>query len=151
MTIIERINADLKEAMKAKDQVRVETIRSALSAFSYRKIEAQHEPSQDERIEVLRKLVKQRGDSIVEFERAGRLDLAAKEKREREILEAYLPPPSKTDDELRAIVRATFAALPEGQRTEGGAMKILMPKLKGDADGAKIRALVIEALSSVQG
>lgn len=145
MEIAERISADLKTAMKARDQVRIDTLRSALSAFSYRKIEAKRELAETDRVEVLRRLVKQRGDSIVEFERAGRTELAAKETREREILLTYLPT-AKTDEELRAIIRQELGELPEAQRNEGGAMKALMPKLRGEADGAQIRTLVREIL-----
>lgn len=147
MTLKERIAADLKEAMKAKDQVRVDTLRSVVSAFSYRRIEAGHELTEEEQLEVLRKLVKQRGDSIVEFQKAGRTELVAKETRERDLLQVFLPA-QKTLDELRVIVRAALQALPPEQRTQGGAMKLLMPQLKAEADGNTIRTLVLEELQA---
>jgi uncharacterized protein YqeY len=145
MTLAERISAELKEGMKAKDQVRVDTLRSALSAFSYRRIEAGHELGEDEQVEVVRKLVKQRNDSIVEFEKAARPELVAKEARERDILQSFLPP-QKSLDELRLLVRAGLEALAPEQRNQGAAMKALMPKLKAEADGDKIRMLVLDEL-----
>jgi uncharacterized protein YqeY len=148
MTPKERISADLKEGMKAKDQVRVDTLRSALSAFSYKRIEAGHDPSESEQIEVIRKLVKQRNDSIVEFEKAGRAELVAKETRERDILQAYAPL-QKGVEEIRPIVRSALESLAPDQRNQGAAMKILMPRLKAEADGGIIRALVLEELEKL--
>ena len=145
MTLNDRIGAELKEAMKARDQVRLDTLRSALSAFSYRKIEAGRELEEAEQVDVVRKLVKQRTDSIDEFLKGNRQDLVDKETRERELLSALLPPQKSVDD-LRPIVREAVAALPEGQRNQGAAMKVLMPKLKGEADGNTIRQLVTEEL-----
>lgn len=145
MSLKDRIGADLKEAMKARDQVRIDTLRSALSAFSYRRIEAGRELEENEQIEVVRKLVKQRTDSIEEFRKGNRQDLVDKETRERELLDALLPPQKSVDD-LRPIVRDAIAALPEEQRNQGAAMKVLMPSLKGEADGNTIRRLVVEEL-----
>jgi uncharacterized protein YqeY len=145
LALKDRIGAELKEAMKARDQVRVDTLRSALSAFSYRRIEAGRELEESEQIEVVRKLVKQRTDSIDEFRKGNRQDLVDKEMRERELLDALLPPQKSVDD-LRPIVREAVAALPEAQRNQGAAMKVLMPRLKGEADGNTIRQLVLEEL-----
>lgn len=145
MTLRERIAADLKEAMKARDQVRVDTLRSALSAFSYRRIEVGHELEEGEQIEVVQKLIKQRGDSIVEFEKAGRMELAEKERRERDLLQALVPR-LKSPDEIRPTVRAALEALAPDQRNQGAAMKLLMPRLKGETDGATIRTVVLEEL-----
>ena len=150
MAVKEQIAADLKVAMKAKDQVRVDTLRSALSAFSYKKIEAGRELQESDQLDVLRKLVKQRTDSIVEFERGGRPELAAKEAREREILSALLPA-QKSTEELRPIVRAALVALAPGARTQGNAMKAVMPQLKGEADGNTIRSIVLEELKALEG
>jgi len=148
MTPKDRISAELKEGMKAKDQVRVDTLRSALSAFSYKRIEAGHELTEGEQIEVIRKLIKQRNDSIVEFEKAGRAELAAKEARERDLLQAFAPA-QKGVEEIRALVRAGLEALPAEQRNQGAAMKVLMPQLKAEADGGTIRGLVLEELEKL--
>ncbi len=143
----DRIASDLKDAMKARDQVRVDTLRSVLSAFSYRRIEAGRELSEPDQLDVVRKQHKQRGDSIVEFERAGRAELVAKESRERDILATYLPA-QKGADEIRAVVRDAIDALPAEGRNQGAVMKAALATLRGSADGAAIRAIVLEELAS---
>lgn len=129
--------------MKAGDALRRETLRSALSGFSYRRVEAGHDLSESEELEVVAKAVKQRGDSIEEFTKAGRTDLADKEAKEREILLGYLPK-QKTPDEIRAIVRASL----EGgtPRNQGALMKAVMPQLRGVADGKVVAQIVGEEL-----
>jgi uncharacterized protein YqeY len=149
MSLREKISADLKDAMKARDQLRLDTLRSALSAFSYRRIEIGHELGDDDQLETVRKLAKQRADSITEFTKAGRTDLVDKESREREILEAYLPR-QKTADEIRAIVRAAIAAQPTEGRNQGALMKAVLPGLRGEADGALVRTIVLEELAKPQ-
>ncbi|MGH7727611.1 MAG: GatB/YqeY domain-containing protein [Vulcanimicrobiaceae bacterium] len=150
MSLKDRIAADLKDAMRAKDRDRLDALRSTLSAFSYRRIEAGRELEEAEQIEVVRKQVRQRGDSIVEFERGGRQELAAKERREQAILEALLP--AQTDPEtLRGEVRRTLEALPPGERAMGPAMKAVMPALRGRADGSAIRTLVEQELAALGG
>lgn len=150
MTLKERIASELKEAMKAKEQVRLDTLRSAISAFSYKKIEAGRELEEADQLDVVRKLVKQRTDSIAEYEKAGRTELAEKERVEREILAAFLPA-QKSIDELRAIVRAELEAMPTAERSQGAAMKVLMPKLKAEADGNTIRQVVTDELKALAG
>ena len=136
MTLKERIDADLKESMKAGDQLRKDTLRSVLSAFSYKKIQAGQDLTEPEQIDVIRKLVKQRGDSIGEYTKAGRTQLAGKEQAERDILAAYLPP-QMSEADIRAVVREQLAALPEADRNQGQAMKLVMPLLKEKADGVR--------------
>ncbi|MGA7747385.1 MAG: GatB/YqeY domain-containing protein [Candidatus Aquilonibacter sp.] len=141
----DRIASDLKEAMKARDQLRLDTLRSALSGFTYKRSEAGAELSDADELAVVQKLVKQRNDSLAEFEKAGRQDLADKERAEREILTIYLPT-QKSADEIRGIVKAALAALPADGRNQGAAMKAVMPQLKGLADGNLIRQIVSEEL-----
>ncbi|MGH7660501.1 MAG: GatB/YqeY domain-containing protein [Vulcanimicrobiaceae bacterium] len=143
MSLRDRISADLKEAMKAGDALRRETLRSALSGFSYRRVEAGHDLTESEELEVIAKGVKQRGDSIEEFTKAGRMDLADKEAKEREILLGYLPK-QKTPDEVRAIVRDSIDA--GTPRNQGALMKAVMPQLKGVADGKLVAQIVGEEL-----
>jgi len=144
-TLKDRITSDLKEAMKARDQLRLDTLRSALSGFTYKRSEAGAELSDADELAVVQKLVKQRADSLTEFEKAGRADLADKERAERDILVAYLPA-QKSPDEVRAIVKAALAGLPAESRNQGAAMKAVMPQLKGLADGNVIRQIVTEEL-----
>lgn len=130
--------------MKAGDVVRREALRSALSGFSYRRVEAGHDLSESEELEVVAKAVKQRGDSIEEFTKAGRNDLAERELREREILLAYLPK-QKTAEEIRELVRATLAS--GTPRNQGAVMKAVMPSLRGVADGKVVAQVVAEELT----
>jgi uncharacterized protein YqeY len=154
MSLKEKISADLKEAMKARDQVRVDTLRSALSAFSYKKLEAKpdsaaaaekSELSAEEELAVLQKQVKQRNDSISEFTKANRTELVSKEVIERDILAAYLPA-QKSEAEVRELVKAIIDALPAEGRNQGAAMKAVMPQLKGLADGNLVRQIVTDLL-----
>ncbi len=131
--------------MKARDQIRVDTLRSALSGFIYKRTEAGVDLSEADELAVLQRQVKQRNDSITEFTKGGRSDLADKEVLERDILAVYLPA-QKSPDEIRSIVKAAVASLPEAGRNQGAVMKLVMPQLKGLADGNVVRALVAEEL-----
>ena len=142
----DRLSSELKDAMKARDQVRLDTLRSALSGFTYKRTEAGKDLTQDEELDVVRRLVKQRNDSLAEFEKAGRTDLAEKERIERDILAAYLPA-QKSAEEVRSIVKAIVAGLPAEARNQGAAMKAVMPELKGLADGNLVRTIVTEELA----
>ncbi len=148
MALKDAIGAELKSAMKARDQVLVDALRSALSAFSYRKIEAGRELDENDQIDVVRKQVKQRNDSIAEYAKAGRTDLVEKETRERDALAAFLPR-QKSAEDIRALVRAGLESLAPGERNQGAAMKLLMPQLKGETDGNTIRAVVLEELKAL--
>ncbi len=145
MSLKEKISEDLKLAMKARDQVRIDTLRSALSAFTYKKTESKQELSAEDELAVLQKQVKQRNDSISEFVKAGREELAEKERAEKEILAAYLPA-QKSEEEIRATVRSIIAEIPVAERNQGSVMKVVMPKLKGLADGNLVRQMVQEEL-----
>lgn len=142
----DRIAADLKEAMRARDQLRLDTLRSVISGFTYKRTEAGVELTDADEADVVRKQVKQRNDAASEFEKAGRKELAEKELRERDILTAYLPA-QKSEDEVRSIVRAIIAELPQGTRNQGAVMKVAMPQLKGQADGNLVRRIVTEELA----
>ena len=142
----DRIAADVKEAMRARDQLRLDTLRSALSGFTYKRSEAGNELTDADEVEVVGRLVKQRSDAAAEYERAGRTDLAGKEAAEREILLAYLPR-QKSETEVREIVRSVLAELPSGQRAMGPVMKVVVPQLKGLADNNLVRRIVTEELA----
>src|SRR5581483_4652163 len=132
---------------KARDQVRVDTLRSALSGFTYKRTEAGAELSESDELDVVRKQVKQRNDSHAEFSKAGRADLAEKEARERDILMAYLPA-QKSPEEVRAVVKAIVAELPGQGRNQGSVMKLAMAQLRGVADGNVVRQVVTEELAA---
>ena len=126
--------------MKARDAERTATLRLAISAMTYRTIERNAQLSDDEQLDVMRKQVKQRNDSIEEFRKAGRADLADKEQRERSILEAYLPA-QMSADALRSAVKAALAPL-KADAKFGDAMKAAMAALKDQADGRTIQEAV---------
>ncbi len=132
--------------MRARDQLRLNTLRSALSGFIYKRTEGGHELSDADELDVVRRLVKQRADSLAEFEKAGRTDLAEKERTEREILLVYLPA-QRSATEVLEIVQSVLAELPPESRNAGAVMKIVMPQLRGLADGNLVRQIVTELLS----
>ena len=143
----DRIAADIKEAMKAREQLRLDTLRSAISGFTYKRTEAGADLTDADELAVVQKLVKQRSDSLAEFEKAGRQDLADKERAERDILMVYLPT-QKSEDEIRVIVKAAIASLPADGRNMGAVMKLVSPQLKGLADGKLVNQVVTAELSA---
>jgi len=148
MTLPERIDADLKDAMRAKDAGRLNVLRMLKSALKYAAIEKSSEAQLDDAAasQVIRKQVKQRQDSIESFEKGGRPELAAKEKAELEILNAYLPK-GLSADELAVLVRETIAEIGATSKVQMGAvMKALQAKVAGRADGKTLSAAVSRQL-----
>ena len=141
--LLEKINADLVAAMKAKDEAVVSALRMLKSAIKYREIEMKQEEMKDEHvIEVLAKQAKQRKESIEGFEKGGRAESAAKEKAELAVIEKYLPA-ALNEAEIAALVeeavKTTGAA---GPRDMGKVMGFLTPKVKGRVDMGQISAMV---------
>jgi len=150
MTLQKQVDADLKEAMRAKETIKTAVLRMLKSAFKYGAIEksgADAELSQEDAIQVVRKQAKQRRDSIESFEKGGRTDLAEKEKKELEILNSYLPQ-AMNPDELAKIVRETIAEVGATSKAQMGAvMKALQAKVAGRADGKTLSTEVAKQLS----
>ena len=136
MTIQEQIDSDLKDAMRARETVRLSVLRGLKSALKYAAIEKADTGLDDSATtQVIRKQVKQRQDSIESFEKGGRPELAAKEKEELEILNAYLPK-GLNAEELSALVRETISEVGATSKAQMGAvMKALQTKVAGRADG----------------
>ncbi len=147
MNIKEQISVDLKEAMKARDQLLIDTLRSVMSAFTYKKAETGAELSNEEMLAVVQKQVKQRNDSISEYTKANRTDLINKETQERDALVKYLPA-EKSESEIRQMVKTIIASIDQAERNQGTAMKLIMPQLKGLADGNLVRQIVNEELKN---
>ena len=149
MKIQERIDSDLKEAMRAKDASKVSVLRMLKSALSYAAIEKSRleaELTDAEGVQVVRKQVKQRQDSIESFEKGGRAELAKKEKEELSILNAYLPQ-AMSPDELAKIVRETISEVGATSKAQMGAvMKALQAKVAGRVDGKTLSAEVQKQL-----
>ena len=150
MTLQERVDSDLKEAMRAKDATKVGVLRMLKSALKYAAIAksgAEADLSEAETVQVIRKQAKQRHDSIESFEGGGRTELAEKEKEELAILNSYLPQ-AISADELTEVVQQTIAetgATSKGQM--GIVMKALQAKVGGRADGKTLSAEVQKQLS----
>ena len=150
MTLQQRVDSDLKEAMRAKDSTKLGVLRMLKSALKYAAIaksDAEAELSDAEAVQVIRKQAKQRQDSIESFEKGGRAELADKEKEELAILNGYLPQ-GMSPEELAKIVRDTIAELGATSKAQMGAvMKALQAKAAGRADGKALSAEVQKQLT----
>ncbi|HYM60187.1 MAG TPA: GatB/YqeY domain-containing protein [Thermoanaerobaculia bacterium] len=140
--LTEKIRLDLTESMKARNADRTSTLRMLQSALKNEQIHLGHELSDDEALVVIRKGVKQRIDSIDQFTKGNRPELAAKEKAELDLLTTYLPPDvsdADIDSAIREIIAATGA---QSKKDTGKVMKEAMAKFKGMVDGKKIQEIV---------
>jgi uncharacterized protein len=150
MTLQERVDSDLKEAMRAKDATKLSVLRMLKSALKYAAIAksgAEAELSDADTAQVIRKQARQRQDSIESFEKGGRAELAEKEKEELAILNGYLPKPMSAD-EISKIVRETIAEASATSRVQMGVvMKALQAKVAGLVDGKALSAEVQKQLS----
>jgi len=150
MTLQQRVDSDLKEAMRAKDGTKLGVLRMLKSALKYAAIAksgAEAELSDAEAVQVIRKQAKQRQDSIESFEKGGRTELADKEKEELALLNTYLPQ-AMSSEELEKVVRETIAELGATSKAQMGAvMKALQAKAGGRADGKTLSTEVGRQLS----
>lgn len=148
MSLKEQINSDLKEAMKAKDKIRLETVRSIRAlVLEYEKSGANEEMTPDAEISLLTSAAKKRKESIEQFEKAGRTELADKEKQELEIILSYLPK-QLSEGEIFAEVKKLAEEL--GAKTKQDFPKLMpaaVKALKGKADGKAIKGVVEKILS----
>ncbi|WP_134686916.1 GatB/YqeY domain-containing protein [Brevibacillus migulae] len=148
MSVIERLNQDMKQAMKDKATLKLSVIRMVKAAITNEQINKGGTLSEDEELTILTRELKQRRESLHEFEKAGREDLASKTKEEIEVLTAYLPA-QLSEDDIRQIVREAVAASGASSKKEmGKVMGLIMPKVKGKADGNLVQRIVSEELPS---
>ena len=142
MALKEQLTADMKEAMKNHEKERLAVIRMVRGAIRQQEIDGQKELSDDDVIAVISKEVKMRRDSMEEFQKGNRDDLVAKTQGEIDVLLPYLPA-QLSEDEVRELVKAaveqTGAATPKDM---GKVMGVLMPKVKGCADGKMVNTIV---------
>jgi uncharacterized protein len=144
--LTEQIRADLTESMKARTADRTSTLRMLQSALKNEQINLMHELSDEEAMTVIRKAVKQRLDSIEQYTKGNRPDLAAKEASEMEVLKTYLPAElseAELESGLRDIIASTGA---QSKKDLGKVMKEATAKYKGRADGKKIQEIVARLL-----
>jgi uncharacterized protein YqeY len=144
-----RIDQDIKDALKGKDAVTLSVLRMTKSEIRYKEIEKGSKLSDDETLAVLSSSMKKRKDSIEQFEKGGREDLASRERTELEVLTRYLPE-QLTQEKLSEIVQLTIAELnATGPSNLGTVMKQVMLKVRGKADGKIVNQLVSSQLQKI--
>lgn len=147
----EQIKEEVKDALKAKDEVKLTTLRGLLTAFTNELVADKKKPdeklSDEKALEVINREAKKRKDSIEQFEKGGRSDLADDEKKELEILSVYLPK-QMSEEEVKKVVQAKKEELGTQDKSQMGMlMGAVMKELKGRADGSLVKKAVEEALS----
>lgn len=147
MSLKEQITEDMKAAMRAKDSGRLATIRLLTAAIKQKEVDERIDVSDEQVLAIIEKMIKQRKDSISQFEAGGRQDLADIEKAELAILSTYMPA-ALSDTEVQAEVAAAVAAVgATGPQDMGKVMGVLKPKLAGRADMTAVSAMVKAALT----
>jgi hypothetical protein len=149
MPLLDKINTDLKAAMRAKEEIRLLVLRTLLSSVNYAEIAKQKKLDDAGIIEVVGKEIKQRRESIEAYDKGNRPDLSAKEKAELAILQEYMPA-QMGRDEITAIVEKVIAEVgPKGPGDKGKVMQKLMPQIKGKADGNEVNTIVTDLLAKL--
>lgn len=147
MSLKERLMEDMKDAMKKGEQIKLSAIRMVRAGIKNKEIELIRELKDEDVIDVIKTAIKQRKDSFAQFLSGKRMDLAEREKKEIEILSVYLPEQIGEEDirkRVREVILETGAST---SRDMGRVMKLIMPELKGRADGQLINKVVQEMLS----
>jgi len=148
---IESFRQDLNQALKNSEALKASVLRFLLAAFKNREISLRAQGlaiTEVDLLEVIGQQVKQRRESIEAYSKAGRADLASKEKQELEILQAYLPPPLSEAAIKELVGQAITAVGASGTKDIGRVMSEVMPLVKGKADGQAVKSLVYEMLSA---
>jgi uncharacterized protein YqeY len=149
MSLLQRFDDDLKVALKASDSLRVSVLRMAKAALKNKQIDKGGDLSEEEIISVLSTLSKQRKESIEQFSKGGREDLAEKERQELAILQSYMPEQLSPEELDRIIIEAIKESSAQGIKDMGKVMRLLMPRVKGAADGKVVNQRVKELLEGV--
>jgi uncharacterized protein YqeY len=142
MLLRERVTEDVKAAMKAREAERLGTLRLLTAAMKQREVDERITLDDAGVIAVIEKMLKQRKDSVAQYEQAGRQDLADAEKREMAVLQAYLPQPFSAAEVEALIAEAVAAAGARAPSDMGKVMAIVKPRLAGRADMGRVSALV---------
>ena len=149
MTIQEKIQSQMSDAMRNKDQLRLSVLRMMKSAVKLKEVEKMKPLEENEVIAVLNTLVKQRKDSVEQFRKGGREELAQKEESEIKIIEEYLPAAASEDEIRKAINEAVQETGAASMKDMGKVMKTALARLAGkSADGSRVSQMVKEKLSS---
>lgn len=142
MSLKLRINEDMKAAMRAREADRLKAIRLLLAAMKQREVDERIELSDDDVLAIIDKMLKQRRESIAQFEQAGRQDLVAAEQSEVAVLQAYMPQPFTPAEIESLVVEAIAASGAKSAKDMGAVMTQLRPRLAGRADMAQVSQLV---------
>jgi len=144
VTLRERLDADLKDAMRSRDELRLAVIRSVKSAVKYREVAGEKAVALDETgvLQVLGSEIKKRRDAVEQYRAAKREDLAGKEEAEIALLQGYLPKPLTAEELTRAVDDAIARVGAKGPRDMGAVMKALQPEVQGRADGKAVSEMV---------
>lgn len=149
-TLRERLDADLKDAMRAKAELKLMTIRAIKSAVKYKEVEAENRVLEDSEIlAVIASEVKKRRDAAAEYKAASRPELAEKEEQEIALLQVYLPAQLSAEALTAEIAKAIAEAGATGPKDMGAVMKIVTPRLKGQTEGQLISSEVKLQLSKL--
>lgn len=147
MSLAERLNNDMKQAMKNQDKFKLSVIRMIRSSIKNVEIDHRRELSEEEVLDIINRELKQRKDSLHEFQKAGRDDLVEQSQKEIEVIHEYLPA-QLTEEEVKAIVQQTIQEVGASSKAEmGKVMGALMPKVKGRADGKLVNQIVQQSLN----
>jgi uncharacterized protein YqeY len=142
MTLKERIQDDMKAAMRAKDAARLSAIRLLLAAMQQKEVDERQPLADADALGIIEKMLRQRRESIAQYEKAARQDLADQEKFEIGVLSAYLPQQMGEAEITQAVAAAVSEAGANGVKDMGKVMALLKPRLAGRADMGKVSALV---------
>ncbi|MFP5224811.1 MAG: GatB/YqeY domain-containing protein [Actinomycetota bacterium] len=140
--LTERITNDLRDAMKAREQVKVGTLRMVQTSIKNAEVDKRRPLNDEETLEVLAKEAKRRRESITAYQEANRPELVEKETAELEVLEAYLPAAMSQEELAKLVEEAIAESGATDAKQMGAVMKVLMPKVKGRADGNAVSAMV---------
>ncbi len=148
MSLEERLLEDMKEALRRHDKGRLSAIRMVRAAAKNREIELRKKLSDEDLIGVLVSIVKKHKDSIEKYKAGGRDDLVKKEEEELAVVQAYLPPPLEEKELVEMIESAIVEVDAKGRADLGKVMSVIMPKVKGRAEGARVNKMVRERLEA---
>jgi hypothetical protein len=150
MTLLQRLDGDLKTALKESDKLKLSAIRMVKAAVKNQQIEKGRDLSDEEIQSVISTLAKQRRESIEQFSKGRREDLADQERRELAVLQSYMPEQLSPAELDKIILQAIDESSAEGEKDMGKVMKVLMPRVRGVADGKVVNNRVRELLLSVR-
>ncbi|HMK43164.1 MAG TPA: GatB/YqeY domain-containing protein [Dissulfurispiraceae bacterium] len=146
MSVLDAVSEALKEALKSRNEIKLSALRMIKASLKYKEIEKMGVLTDDDVVSVLSTMAKQRREAIEQFNAAGRTDLAAKEEQELAVIQSYLPKqlsPEELDAIIRSAIQESGASSPNDM---GKVMKLLMPKVKGAADGKVVNQRIRELL-----